>query len=241
MEINRIVRYASIATKVWNKFDVNKQMELSKYFRIRPTNSGITLVSILSEAPMRGRTKICTENKLEDILKNILDNISILSSDDGDTIKRFLTQCLTMKDRKNPNPELEECVQAAMIRAMDCHPDLIRIYNAKVTYVASEFIFDKGKNKIDIIGINEATKNLIFFELKKERKKYSDQLQDYITYYKKNRNILSNILKEYPINSVPHFHDIEGAMVMKEAERDLRVSVLPYDGGKDGFHFGRTH
>jgi hypothetical protein len=89
-----------------------------------------------------------------------------------------------------------------------------------IRFVASEFIFEQGNNRIDIIGYDGET--VYFFELKKDRTTKVDQVRNYVDYYTSPDNIETfvNVLRNYPITPIPNLPDapvVRGVMVMRDA------------------------
>ena len=123
------------------------------------------------------------------------------------------------KKPKEKDVAIEEDIQALMIRSMSRDENLrIRLEaKNKIQFVASELIFEKGKNRVDVVGFDGI--DLYFFELKKGRTTKVDQVKRYVDYYSEpaNLNILKTLLKTYPINPVDRFEAIKGIMVMQYA------------------------
>ncbi len=213
-----ILQNAKIATAVWNGLDKDQREELHKYFHLRPTNSGITIITTLPFSPMRGlveKNDVNLRKKLDDIYKEL----PILYSTEEGKAKECLN-VLGFKLREQDTDSLEEAVQALMIRNMSTDSSLQKRLGAKekIRFIASEFIFEQGNNRVDIIGYDGT--DLYLFELKKDRTTKVEQVRKYVDYYNKNRALLVDILRDYPINPVKSpVNDLRGVMVMQFAER----------------------
>lgn len=220
--INRsIIKNAEMATNAWIKLDKKDRDKLKKYFHLRPTQSGITIVSTLSFLPMRGLNPNGA-NKISDALnflkqKNNYRKITQVSTENA---KMFLTDKdneFYFKSRSGKSI-LEEDVQATMINYMGDDSNLknkLRLRN-KIKFVSSELIFQQGKQRVDIVGYDK--KDIYFFELKKDRTSKMNQLTDYINYYNNHIDVLRELLSNYPINPVKRFNQIKGCMIMQYCE-----------------------
>lgn len=223
--MQRIIDNAEMAKSVWDNFTNeanNKKIE--RFFHLRPTNSGVTIVSTLNGYEMRGIRKNSHDN-LRNTLEQILDKYDVLVSID-DTKKEKAMEDLKFGKRGSRNNQtgasLEEVAQAVMINTMSDNTDLAKLFSVeKIKFIASELILEKGPHRVDIIGVDEKTKTLYLFELKKGRTHRANQLSDYVGYYNKKRDVLEKLLKTYPINSVDKFERIQGVMVMKYAENSF--------------------
>ncbi len=235
----KIIDNAVIANKVCgslSKIDVN---ELKKYFHLRPTNSGITIVSTLPFAPMRGFI-VTSKEALEAKLKEILLKVDKLYSQDEAIVKATMKE-LGFKSRQTDSNLLEEKCQARMINSMSADKFLKEKLNTKenIQFIASEFIFEQGKHKVDIIGFDG--NDLFLFELKKGRTTKVDQVTKYVDYYstEEKGDILKSILKVYPCNSIQKFNEIRGVMIMEfhpntphnwqKLAKDNSIDILFFD------------
>ncbi len=224
----RIIKNAEIAKLVWEKFvKVEDNKRIKKYFHLRPTNSGVTIVSTLSGYEMRGILKNSVDS-LKNALERISDKYDVLVSIDDTKREKIMEEDLKFKrsDRRNNQTgvSLEEVVQATMINTMSDDHNLSKVLNAdKIEFIASEVIFEKGKHRVDIVGFDRNSNVLYLFELKKGRTFKVEQVADYINYYagKRERGILEKLLRTYPIHSVDKFERMQGVMVMKYAENSF--------------------
>lgn len=72
--VNKIAQNAKTAQETWGDFSHDKK--LCECFHLRPTASGIAIISILHFAPMRGIT--IKPNKLKDVLTEIAVKTDVL-------------------------------------------------------------------------------------------------------------------------------------------------------------------
>lgn len=215
----KIIYYAKIASAAWEDLSEKKRSKFKEFFHLRPTNTGITIVSVLPEAPMRGCTGLKTKGDLSQKLESIYRNYNKLVSVDDSKVKDTLVDLgFKIRKEKQINCIMEEDIQANIIRNMSKDDNLRDLLDAerRVSFVASEFIFEQGKNRLDIIGFDGD--ELYLFEVKKDRTTKEEQLKDYVDYYKGKASILKEILKNYPMNKVSDFNGIKGVMVMGYAE-----------------------
>ena len=219
MPNKRIIENAKKATELWEKLKKEDQNKLEKYFHLRPTQSGITIVSTLSFLPMRGL--VVTSNRLSAALNFLTKNYQRITKTDEDDAKKFLinkNNAFFFKSRSGTSI-LEEDVQSTMINTMSDDSNLSTKLNrsSKIKFVASELRFQQGKHKVDIIGYDK--EDLYLFELKRARTSKMEQLTNYLEYYNnKHLGFLRDLLKNYPINPVKDFNQIKGCMIMQYCE-----------------------
>ncbi|OGQ59470.1 MAG: hypothetical protein A3J24_04340 [Deltaproteobacteria bacterium RIFCSPLOWO2_02_FULL_53_8] len=221
--MEKIVENAIIARDVWN--DLANEQEwgkIAKYFHLRPTMEGITIVSTLPTMPMRG-IKVKTKAKLKEKLKEINSSFKQLAGNDVKSREasriRLGFKETTPKKQRNPGYFIEEDRQAMMINSMNSDLNLPKILGIdNIKFITSELILNGTSGRIDIVGYAEPY--LYFFELKKDRTTKVDQLSEYIKSYSEKITLLSNLLANYPINPVhqPEGIKIKGVMVMRHAE-----------------------
>jgi len=72
--VSRIAKNAKAAQEIWQNFAHDKK--LCECFHLRPTASGITLISMLYYAPMRGIS--VNPDKLKDVLEEIAGKTNVL-------------------------------------------------------------------------------------------------------------------------------------------------------------------
>jgi len=211
----KIIKNAEIATKEWMSFNVPDKEKIRKYFFIRPTNSGITIVTTLPFMPMRGKV-VKSGAELKSTLQKIIKSYSKITQTDEVAASDFM-KGIGFNQRSIQNSR-EENYQAIFINSMnDDHNLKIKLGSASnINYVASELIFERGNYRVDVVGYNGS--DLFFFEFKNVRTTKVNQVSEYVDYYTKNIKILSDILEHYPMNPVSTFNQIKGVMVMPYAE-----------------------
>jgi len=176
---------------------------------------------------MRGSTGIKEKERLLFILEVISKNYEVLTSL-NEKKKNEVMKNLDFPQRgKIKHRKLEEKIQATMINTMGKDRNLkgkLKSSN-NIHFVASELIFEKSKNRVDIVGYDN--KDIYLFELKKGRTKKVEQVADYVKYYseKNKKDILRKILEHYPINPVKEFNKIKGVMVMEYAENSVGLTA----------------
>ena len=243
-----ILDYAKKSTDIWNSLPQEMKNSLNMYFHLRPTNSGITIVSTIPLFPMRGITGIKSKSDLLKKLNDICDNINKIYSVDEKDVTGILKEIGFKKrgdDLKEDKKEgdIEEDIQALMIRSMSKDENLRIKLEAKnkIQFVASELIFEQGKNRVDVVGFDGV--DLYFFELKKGRTTLVGQVKQYVDYYSELTNLsrLRELLKVYPINPVDRFEKIKGIMVMQYAENStVNWSKLAKDHAIDILFFEKS-
>jgi len=236
-----IIKYAKIATQAWESFiktDNNRQ-RIRNYFHLRPTNSGVTIVTTLNDYEMRGVPSIKDAEKLLIWLEKIDKGYEVLTSLNNEKKKKEIMKHLGFPKRKNVNNrKLEEKTQAIMINTMTKDKNLKGELSAKnpIRFIASELIFEQGKHRIDIVGYDE--QDIYFFELKKGRTKAVEQVKDYVEYYSKRDKyvVLKQLLENYPINFVKKIKRLIGVMVMEHAENSVKLKAWPELAKRNKIH-----
>lgn len=218
--MEKIIANAVKASSVWNSLKTEEKKKLKKYFHLRPTNSGMTIISTLPQIPMRG-ISVTSKGQMEATLKLILENYKKLVSVDMkkaiEAIKHVGFKC-----KKTPKLGLEENVQAVMINTMTRDKNLTKELGCKneIKFIASEVILERNKEggRLDIVGYDG--RDIYFFELKKDRTTDMKQLKRYLKYFESKRikPVLEKLLANYPINSVPKYKNIIGVMVMRSSD-----------------------
>lgn len=196
------------AAKQWKQFALECiDIEVfKKKFHLRPTSSGVTIVSTLDEKPMRGIH--CAKTKVNEMLKR-LD--ALITSDNNlmDELEK-----LGFQNRKKSEEEIaEEKYQAQMIVGMSDNEALKEYLKVeKLIFIASEFILlhdsngKSSRDRIDIVGY-DGKERLFFFELKHPDNTKDDalkQVKRYVDTYseEKNKKDMLSVLEKYPINSI---------------------------------------
>ena len=155
----KIVQYAKMASQVWGKFSKGENAKISKFFHLRPTNSGVTIVSTLSGYEMRGIRNIKDEGVLLRALSKIAKEYKRITSLDDDLKTKIMEGQLEFNSRpeEKKSRKLEEKIQALMINTMSRDRNLAAKLGAKsefIKFVASELIFAQGNNRVDIAGLS---------------------------------------------------------------------------------------
>lgn len=210
--VENIRNNAKQSKTVWENFLSESRCgeKFRKYFHLRPTENGVTIVSTLSFSAMRGLA-VDNNTKLKDALKLLCSQLDKLVSEDTDNARKILED-IGFKERVSDKTTLEENIQANFIRGL--------LMNAMeyegVQFVASELILGDGC-RLDVVGIKGET--LYIFELKKDRKtKVFEQVKRYATHIRENISEYQSVLSVYPNLSVHKISDIKGVAVMRFAE-----------------------
>ena len=218
-----IVEYAKMAKAAWEKFSKDGNSQIGRFFHLRPTNSGVSIISTLPGYEMRGIVNIRDEESLLAVLSRISREYKRITSLDEDLKIKIMGNDLkfSCRPQEKKDNKLEEKIQALMINTMGRDRNLAEKLGAKskfIHFIASELIFEQGHNRVDIVGYDG--QDLYFFELKKDRTTKIEQVKDYVEYYTRAPQVdtLSELLKNYPIHSVDSFGSIKGVMVMEDAE-----------------------
>ena len=95
----KILHYSKIANEAWQKLKKEDQNILNRHFHLRPTNSGVTIVSTLDIAAMRGVRGITKSEKIVDKLQEILSKTNELYSSD-DKIRKEIMKGIGFKHRQ---------------------------------------------------------------------------------------------------------------------------------------------
>jgi len=203
--VDKIAANAEKAKIVWNLYSHDEK--LKEILHLRPTKSGITIVSTLPCAPMRGLE--VNDIELAETLRIIAAKKATLLSANPENAKEILKN-MKFKGRKNDGFR-EENAQAMFIKGMILKQE---IYEG-IHFVASELTLD-GDNRFDVLGYKDDV--LYIFELKKDRTfDCIKQVSDYVNLVKQNNAAFLNVLSQYPHFSVSGFSSVQGVAVMKYA------------------------
>lgn len=184
-----------------------------KHFHLRPTSTGITIVSTLPYAPMRGITVKCSE--LAATLGDLAKNFDKLLGEDEQSAKEKLRE-LGFKERQSAgaNGEREEDIQAAFIRGMIEG----QVAYEDIHFLASELNLE-DENRFDVVGVKG--NYLFLFELKNGRTtKVFKQVERYVAHVNQNLAAFTTLLQNYPIvdTSVSQIDAVKGIAVMRYAK-----------------------
>ncbi len=204
--VPKILRNAEFASKVWNEFliSINNAEVFRKCFHLRPTASGITIVSTLPYAPMRGKNE--TKDTILNVLKKLHEKLSQLTNDAKEDSLNILKE-LEFKQRTNTKA-LEDNLQALLIQG------LIKNEPAYygIQFIASEFNLVHDK-RFDVVGVKDTTAYI--FELKKERNTHAvSQLKGYINHFNTYIRDYESVLRVYPGATVGTLNEVKGIIVM---------------------------
>ena len=206
--VKKIVNNVRIAKGISDRtrLDANYNSDFNKYFHLRPTSSGVTVVSILPYAPMRG--VVCTIDNLDNLLEKLHKGIKRLTGRSTADAEKFL-ESVGFKKRDKEGAALEEHTQASFIRGM-----ILGQSNYEgVEFVASELALCREK-RFDIVGIKGET--LYIFELKKGRTFSAiSQANEYAELVKDNKTFFDAVLETYPNRPVPRFSKVKVIIVME--------------------------
>lgn len=214
--VKKLIKYSQIAKETLEEYLLNHSHGsiFTKYFHLRPTSNGITIVSTLPEAPMRG---IFAKNadELMNKLENIGASLSKLVSDDSKKVCESL-ESLGFKKRSTKSI-LEEDAQAAFIRGMISNESTYE----GIQFVASELNLE-DKMRFDIVGFHLESRTLYLFELKKGRTTdAARQVSDYCKHVEEYKESFLNVFSTYPNLSFNSFSKIKGIAVMEFAENSI--------------------
>lgn len=233
--IKKIESNVIMANTVWKK--LNPSLDFRKCFHLRPTSSGITIVSTLPYAPMRGLVLENSKelNDLEDILTQLIEylpNLDVPNYNFGlKKLKKFSIKINGVdkyfKERNNKKSYKEELVQALFIRNMILGK--YKINDKPLAFVASEFTFQRAY-KMDVLGYDGET--LYIFEIKKDADMKSiKQVGDYVRAMQ--INVLSNpscnclnIFNNYPNCSITNSPQIKGICLLNATSIDSNISDI---------------
>jgi hypothetical protein len=204
--VGKIAANAKAAQETWGSFVHNKKM--CECFHLRPTASGITVISTLPYAPMRGIPLNAVN--LKSMLDEISANINVLLGVDDEKSLKLLDKW-GFKRRK-PGSFLEENAQAFFIQGMILKQ---KIYEG-IEFVASELVLAGSSNRFDIVGYKDGT--LYIFEMKKDRETAGlIQTAGYAKLANENKSHYLEVLKNYPHCPVADFNEVIPVAVMKYA------------------------
>lgn len=207
--MEKILKNTIEASRQWSEFEKEcKDIDLfKKYFHLRPTGSGVTIVSTLESRPMRGKKvgRTVVKKWLEELYNLMMSNRSQGEKED------MLTQLGFQIRKKSSTQKYEETHQAKMIAEMTINQSLKDYLGVDdIIFIASEFILHddndtSDRERIDIIGY-DGKNRIFFFELKAPENETDDPVEQVKRYIKKyggiKRKDMLSVLKDYPINSI---------------------------------------
>jgi len=203
--IDLITENAKEAKKAWKMFA--HQEKLRESFHLRPTTSGVTIVSTLPNAPMRGIEIKARE--LAEKLEGIVKHKELLLSVDPEKVRICLSD-IGFKSRRTTACR-EEDVQAMFIRGMISDQESYE----NIKFVASELTLDR-QHRFDVVGYKDGV--LFIFELKIARSfEGIGQTAQYVDFVRENKAEFLKVLSCYPHYSVTDFDSVQGIAVLRYA------------------------
>lgn len=208
--VKSIYRRSAIAKEVLAQYlDHHPSTELFQtYFHLRPTSKGITIVSTLPDAPMRG---ISVKNA--DGLQNTLERLGTLLPHLVDANSAQVVETLRPLGFKKRSKKSfrEEDVQATFIRRMIAHDPACQ----NIQFVASELTLARAM-RFDVVGYRPSDDTLFLFEMKKGREtSATTQVLNYRRHIEEHRDNFAKVLSVYPNFPVSGFSSIKCVTVMK--------------------------
>ena len=204
--VQKILRNAEFASKVWNEFllSISDAEVFKERFHLRPTASGITIVSTLPYAPMRGKNE--TKNRILDVLKILHEKLPQLINDTQENSLNILKEIGF--EQRAKTKALEENMQALLIQGMIKNEPT---YDG-IQFIASEFNLEHGK-RFDVVGVKNTTTYI--FELKNERNtRAASQLKGYINHFNTYMRDYESVLRVYPGSTVGAINEVKGIVIM---------------------------
>jgi len=232
--VNNAIMAENTLKKLFEDWDGDEKIFRS-LIHLRPTTSGVTVVSTVPGFHMRG-LNMNKADELEEILTKLKN---LLCTND----KRSLLEKLKFdqKESRSKN-ELEEDVQAFLIRDMIINPSKYH----EIQFVASEFDLlemEPRRKRADVIGYKDSV--LYDIELKRERltevvtqaRKYTDFLSDNIQEYEKR-------LAAFPYSVIEKVNEVKGIALMPKSTgkiwadkvngwKEKHIDLWYYEGDND--------
>jgi len=208
--VGKIAANAKAAQEAWGDFVHNKKM--CECFHLRPTASGITIISTLPYAPMRGIP--LNAMKLKPVLDEISASINVLLGIDDDKSMELLDKWGF--NRRKPSGFLEENAQAFFIQGMILKQEMYE----GIEFVASELVLADSSCRFDVVGYKN--NNIYIFEMKKDRTIAGlMQTADYAKLANENKTHYLEVLKNYPHCPIADFDNVIPVAVMKYATNSV--------------------
>jgi hypothetical protein len=202
MSVQKILKHAKEAKDILDRKDIKSIHGKLKWFHIRPTSYGITLVSTHEKRKMRGISEVAI-SKLEDFLKTTAGAV------DGDAIdwakiiyngRVFIERTPESENRKR---EKEFRHQANFINEIVNNSKAFPKISEELFFIGSEVILQEGttqdRKRIDVVA-HDGNGKVLFFEIKSEDNKQDnpkEQIEAYINRYK-NDKYFKELLMCYP-------------------------------------------
>lgn len=224
MSKENLLKHAKEAKEIWdNKLSKSSKNTFVKFFHIRPTSSGFTIVSTNSEKPMNGNNKINSCSKLEEL-------ISI---------------CNEELEKENINwnrlgieggyKKTEADIQAWLINVINNQNNKFDLYYQELTsalevknlyFIGSELIFQerttKGGQRPDIVA-HDGDGTVFLLELKCSKgdsiEEARNQVNEYVKIYQ-NDEAYKKLLLNYPMTrNLNNIEKYVGIVVVGEKGR----------------------
>ena len=212
--VKKIVQNAEVAQEVWMEFAHDKK--LRECFHLRPISDGISVISLLPYAPMRGKT--VTPDKLKDELEKLAGETNRLLGIDVDKALDIMEKhdFIDDKYKKRAGRFNEYNAQALFIRGMILKHDMYE----GIDFVASELSLASKSSRFDIVGYKDD--NLYIFEMKKNRdQKGFKQVAEYATTINNYKEIFLKVLRKSPHCPVSNFKKVHAIAVMRYATNSV--------------------
>lgn len=215
--VQQVTDNSLISQEIFRSFlkKINEPMSFLKCFHLRPTSNGVTIVSTLPYAAMRGVSIKCSElgTKL-DILSEHFNKLVGVDEYQAKQLLHDLGFQQRLRKYKSIDFALEEDIQAHFIRGMLDN----QAYYDGIQFVASELNLEDS-NRFDVIGIKD---NCVYiFELKKGRTTaIFEQIGRYIEHFNQYGDEFSSLIQSYPNLRLPNIkiNEVKGIAVMRYAE-----------------------
>jgi hypothetical protein len=206
MSIANLIKNAEVASnalKEWTKYPNGVP-----YFHLRPTSSGVTLMSTHPDKLFRGIEKIASSRGAEmleiaanSVNKNKTDWDSVVYKKKTGEVSGFKVRSQASLDKKE---EKENVIQAWMINELvKGNTELCKRFNAdRLYFLGSEVILQEGTTsggqKIDIVA-HDGKGRILFLELKNidNEEDGVEQVKGYLNTYSKNKDFMEFLLN-YP-------------------------------------------
>lgn len=229
--IKDVLNNAKIAKEGWEEYNSKKEnletvTKFKKFFHIRPTTSGYTIISTHRDKPMNGifvnssKAKVGAKEKTK--LK-LQEAISIISQN----IKGENIDWNEMKFKQTGRVDDEYRFQAYFINEIIGNEQFKNILGVKELYfIGSEVILHEGvkgkRRKPDVLA-HDGNGKVFFFELKRSGSKDNsiEQVNDYIKYYENDENY-KELLLNYPMTEIKEIKEYIGwAVEGNEGKRNI--------------------
>jgi hypothetical protein len=221
MSIEKVISNAKTTTQAFNSFASSNPAdaaEFRKFYHLRPTSGGVTIVTTHPDFPLRGIT--VAKTKLFGAVADILKSPQISAVETGG--KQFHKGT---KNGKNEYP-----LQARFINDINGGSLEIRekLGCKNLYFIGSEIILQEGTTsngkKIDVVAADNLGR-VYFVELKSNKNKSDNpynQVREYLDIYgkdgSKNKD-MEDLLENYPNYSLPKITEFIGVVVKGDKDQ----------------------